>query len=219
MQVETRDPAELSPNPWNTNHLTPEAELRLENAIARHGFFRPVIVRELADGALQLIGGEHRAAAAKRLGLVEIPVVNLGRIDEARAKEIGVLDNGRYGHDDAAALGRLLEELGDPAELASFMPFDMGELEAMSKMTQIDLDSLELEDEQAAPVAPPPTKAPKTHTVMRFRVPVENQALIEDLVKRIIAEQELDDSDAMVNAGDALVWLARTFLAEDGAFQ
>jgi ParB family chromosome partitioning protein len=207
------DPDVLLPNPWNTNSLSPEAELKLENSISRHGMFKPVVVRTLKDGRLQILGGAHRAAAAARLGLTTIPIFNIGEVDDAKAKEIGIIDNGRYGHDDADALSKLLEELGDPADLASFLPFDMNDIAAMSRASKIDLDSLELDepDAEAIDVSPPTPRLPKTHSVMRFRVPIEDQAWIETMIKETIKDQGLSDSDSMVNAGDALVILMKAF--------
>jgi hypothetical protein len=42
-------------------------------------------------------------------------------------------------------------------------------------------------------------------------VPIEDQKTIEAQIKAIIADQGLEDSDSLVNAGDALVWLVREF--------
>ena len=102
------DPVDLEPNPWNTNIVTPENERKLEASIKRLGFFRPVIVREIAkspnsETGYQILGGEHRAETAVRLGINQIPVINLGPIDDLQAKEIGIADNARYGVDDTIA--------------------------------------------------------------------------------------------------------------------
>lgn len=55
--METIDTSALSPNPWNTNELTPEAERKLDESIRRNGMFKPIIVRERADGKLEIVGG------------------------------------------------------------------------------------------------------------------------------------------------------------------
>lgn len=207
MRLLTIDPAQLQRNPWNSNHLTPDAEAKLYNSIERHGLFKPIIARELADGTLQILGGQHRADIAQTMG-VQVPVFVLGGIDDTRAKEIGLADNARYGHDDAAELARIIESLGGATDLASFLPLDVVQIEALSAIEKIDLDTLGLEEEDAPAVEGKPAKAPKTHVTMRFRVPIENQALVERVVKKVIEEHGFDDSDAMVNAGDALVQLA-----------
>lgn len=202
------DPATLQPNPWNTNHLSPQAETKLETSLLRHdGLFKPIITRTLPDGKRQILGGQHRAAAAERLGMKPIPVMDLGEMTEDRAKEISLIDNGRYGQDDALELSRLLNELGSPAEMATFMPFDLAEMETMSAMSKIDLDALDDLTNEAAPVVERPVRAPKTHAQMRFKVPVEDQGTLGAAFSQIIKDQGLADSDSLVNAGDALMWL------------
>ena len=208
MKFEEIAPRKLQSNPWNTNHLTPEAELKLENSLRRRGMFKPVIVRQLPNGAYQILGGQHRAEIAERIEMPTVPICNLGEIDDNAAREIGVLDNSRYGQDDAAALSRLLEELGTPTELATFMPFDVGELDAIHKLSTIDLDRLGLDDEDAPAPDMKPAREPRTHVVMRFKIPIEDHQKVEERIKDIIATQGFDDSDSMVNAGDALVCLA-----------
>ena len=74
-EVET---SRLRPNPWNTNHVTPENEEKLRASIARFGVFKPIICRELQDGTLEILGGEHRWQTARDMGLDTVPVVNLG---------------------------------------------------------------------------------------------------------------------------------------------
>src|SRR5690606_13838396 len=89
-------PQELEANPWNTNMMSPENEAKLEVSIDRNGIFRPIIVREVAGSTkLQVIGGEHRWEIARRKGMAEIPIVNLGPISDEQAKEIGIIDNAR----------------------------------------------------------------------------------------------------------------------------
>ena len=206
MPADLINPKLLHPNPWNTNRLSPEAELKLENSIERLGLFKPVVIRTLPNGDLQILGGQHRAAAAERVGLTEIPVFNLGDISDATAKEIGIVDNGRYGQDDSAALTALLATMGSALDLASFMPFDMQEISSLNTLSEIDLEDLGLDESTADPIAKS-TKEPKTHATMRFRVPLENNSEVEDRVRQVIADQGFDDSDAMINAGDALVYI------------
>lgn len=207
MKMRTVEPGDLLPNPWNSNRLTPEAELKLRNSITRHGVFKPVVVRTLEDGRLQILGGQHRAEAANFLG-IKMPVVDLGAVDDVRAKEIGIIDNGRYGYDEADRLAELLAELGDPADLAAFMPFDLAEIDAMSAITKIDLDSLELDAEDAAPVETR-EKAPRTQAVFKFKVPIEDQSFVESAIKGVIFDQAIEDNDSLVKAGEALIWLLR----------
>ena len=203
---------QLSPNPWNTNSLTPESERKLDESIRRNGMFKPVVVRSLKDGRLEIIGGQHRWESCVRLGIEEIPIFNLGNIDDRKAKEISVIDNGRYGSDDIISLGNLLKEIGPAEELLKFLPLQSGELEAIESSSKIDLDSLgeDVPLEESDEIVEKPAKRLKTHVTMRFTVPIESHGFIERVIADIIKENGFDDPDAQINAGDALMKLARS---------
>lgn len=215
MKVASVNPASLKKNPWNTNSVAPENEAKLDESIKRLSMFKPVLVRELPDGHYQILGGEHRVDSAIRLGFKEIPIWNLGPLDEKRAKEISVVDNGRYGTDDTIGLAELMSELGNAEELATFMPYSDAEMTAIFSASDIDLDSLiNSDDEEHDYGAESVSKAPKTHTIMRFKVPVSDAESIEKLLKSVMRRQGFTKSDELTNAGDAFVW-AMTQLQDD----
>lgn len=195
----------LAPNPWNTNQMTPEGEAKLEASIKRLDMFKPIVVRTLADGTLQIIGGQHRWEAAVRLGYEKVPVVNVGAISDKKAKEIGVVDNGRYGADDAQGLADLLKGLGDMADLNSFLPDDIAVHALMDDVPTLTDQDLKITDEAdktpAPPLSPPDTQA------MRFNVPVEDVAWIQALLEDTIREQNFTTDDSKTNAGNAIVFL------------
>lgn len=206
LSVAMVNPDLLVPNPWNTNSVSPDNEAKLEASIERFGMFKPVIVRELPDGTKQIIGGEHRALVAKRLGIKTIPVLNLGQIDDKKAKEIGLVDNGRYGSDDTLQLAELLEGLGTIEELAAFMPYGDTDLAAIFSSVSIELDDLDIPDEGETPRTP--TEKPlQTHQVMRFKVPVGDVGAITDMIEAAMKSQKFTEGDSLENAGDALVYL------------
>lgn len=215
------DPQKLSKNGWNTNIVSPDNEAKLEESIKRNGLFKPVVVRELPSLKLsdppqpiyEIIGGEHRWQVAIKLGLKEIPVVNLGAIDDARAKEISVLDNSRYGSDDALAFAELLKGMGDAQELQSFLPHSDEDLTAIFSSIDIALDDLEIDGNfEASDVSddapePPAARAPKTHTQMRFKVSLGDAERMTALIAKTMKAQGFTDNDDLTNAGDALVHL------------
>lgn len=200
------------PNPWNTNIVSPENDLKLEESIRRNGLFKPIIVREVS-GSLQIIGGEHRWQAAQNVGMVDVPIVNLGPIDDHRAKEIGVIDNSRYGDDDALSFAELLKELGSADDLKTFLPYADDDLTTIFSVSNIALDTLEI-DENLQKVDPDDeipepagAKAPKTHTIMRFKVSNKDAELLTALISKTQKAQGLNLSDDLTNAGDAIVYL------------
>ncbi|MDR9847037.1 ParB/RepB/Spo0J family partition protein [Herbaspirillum huttiense] len=201
------DPADLKPNPWNTNVVPPENEAKIDASLKRFGMFKPILVRTLPDGALQILGGEHRKDSAIRLGMKSVPVFNLGVISDERAQEIGLVDNGRYGHDDAVKLAVLLDGLGGAAELEEFMPFSAEDMESIFSAT-VAIDDLELPaDTGGATPSPLKEAVAKTHTIMRFKVPVGDVEVISEKIEKVMKRQGFTEEDSLANAGNALVHL------------
>lgn len=202
------DPSVLSPNDWNTNIVTPENEHRLDESIDRLGMFKPILVRELGDGSLQILGGQHRAQRAAARGMKSVPIINLGSIDDKRAKEIGLVDNGRYGVDDTLALAKLFDELGKKEELAEFLPYSDSEFDAIFGSVNIDISELDIDDEDDPEEIHEAEPAPvQTHQIMRFKVPVIDAHKVTEMIEKTINQQGFSDSDSLTNAGDALVYL------------
>lgn len=199
----------LKPNPWNTNIVTPENEEKIEASIKRFGLFRPIVARQLEDGHLEILGGEHRWTVAKRLGYKAVPVVNLGKIDDKKAKEIGLVDNGRYGEDDALALSELLKELGSTDDILAFLPYSGDELENLFSTSSIALDDLDIPEDDGSVPDLPAAKAAQTHQIMRFKVPVEDSDFVQRMIEQTMKTQGFTDDDSMTNAGHALVHLLK----------
>lgn len=206
MQMREVPIGDLVPNSWNTNHITdPLNEQRLRNSMQEIGVFRPIVVRRLASGQLEILGGEHRWQQALALGHATIPVVDMGDIDDTKAKKIGLLDNARYGDDDPAQLSELLREL-DVHDLATLMPFSQEELDSLTKVPDLpsldDLDS----NQSILPDLTKPAAAPSTQ-ILRFEVPVEDVTWITSMVDRRQKEMGFKDESALKNAGNAMVSL------------
>jgi len=204
---------QLRKNPWNTNQVNPENEAKIRRSIERNGIFKPIIVREVeGESGFEIIGGEHRWEQAVELGHTEVPIVNLGKISELQAKEIGVIDNARYGADDTLGFSELLKEIGDVADLQDFLPYGDTDLSAIFSASNIALDELELhtssdreedDEDDDEPVAKPQ----KTHNIMRFKVSIADTDRIIALISSTKKTHGFTTEDDLTNAGDALVQL------------
>lgn len=208
LKIDNVRPDRLRPNPWNTNSVGPDNELKLEASIKRFGVFKPVLCRELDDGSLEILGGEHRWRAAQKLGIKEVPVINLGKVDDTKAKEIGLVDNGRYGEDDPLQLSELLKSLGNTDEILEFMPIAEDELTAIFASSSVDLDSLDVPDDRDIPELPS-TKVVQTHQIMRFKVPVDDCEWIQQRIEAVMKAQGFTGDDSMTNAGNAFVLIMK----------
>jgi hypothetical protein len=204
----TVDPRSLVFSPWNVNSVSPENQKKLEESIRRNGVFRPIVVREVPGGKLQVIAGEHTTRAVITLGFPTIDAYNLGPISDLQAKEISIIDNQHFGVEDSFGLAEILRELDNPGE---FLPFDDKELSELFKSSSIDLDSLGFEDEDdtdaAAEAEEAAKAAPVTHQIMRMKVALKDVELVTRTLEAVMRRQGFKSGDSLLDAGDALVHL------------
>lgn len=185
-------------------------EARLEASIREFGFIKPIVCREIADGVLQIIGGEHRARKAVEMGIESIPVVVLRGVSDQRAKAMGLADNGRYGEDDALKLASILTDLD--ASMLELLPFDEQDLAGIFASSAVNLDDLGFDETDLSVGDLPDADAPRptvTHELMRFKVPVEDRDRLEKFIQHVIKSKGFAaEEDSMVAAGMALVEMA-----------
>lgn len=197
----------LRPNPWNTNRITdPANEQKLRESMKLLGTYKPIVVRTLPDGTLEILGGEHRWKAAGQLGHAEVPIINVGLVDDHRAKQIGLVDNGRYGEDDSVALAALLRELGD--EVLTIVPFSEADLAALTAAASVSMEDLDAMDRDSLPDLSD-LKAGPTAQMLRFKVPIEDVAWVSEMVDKEMKAEGFKDEDSLSNAGHALISLLR----------
>ncbi|MBE0438056.1 MAG: ParB N-terminal domain-containing protein [Methylomicrobium sp.] len=202
------DPNLLIPNDWNPNVVSDENQKKLDASLERLGSFKPVLVRELDDGTLQILGGKHRRDSAVRRKLATIPVANLGKVDDIKAKEISLADNERYGEDDATILQKMLNSLETASELPDFLPYSIDDIDSILNDDDISIDDFDIDADDDLPIEEPKPSSP-THRIMRFKVQIEDAESISDLIDKIIRKNGLNSSDSLTNAGDALVHICR----------
>ncbi len=69
-----------------------QALTELAKSIEQHGVLQPIVVRPTLQGGYTLVAGERRWRAARRAGLLEIPVI-IKEITENDAMEIALIEN------------------------------------------------------------------------------------------------------------------------------
>ena len=82
----------IDPNPWQPRSVVNDAELaELADSLREHGLVQPIVVRARGD-RYQLIAGQRRLAAARRLGWGQVPVRVLD-VDDRQMSEIAIVEN------------------------------------------------------------------------------------------------------------------------------
>lgn len=208
----------LRPNPWNTNVVGARNFDKLKNSIDRLGFFKPILVRELLDGTYEILGGEHRWRAAIEHGMAAVPVTSVGVIDDNTAKQMSLVDNERYGEDDAVELQRLIESIQAEIDysLADIAPYDEEMTETLARESSVDLEELSMLGEEEDHAAEPDAREKKErlgveHQTMRFKVSFDTAESVTEVIKTIIREQGIKTGSEMEDAGEALVWLTQYY--------
>jgi len=149
MQVEQRKIEALIPYVNNSRTHSDEQVAQIAASVREFGWTNPILV----DGKNGIIAGHGRLAAARKLGLTEVPVIVLDHLSKAQKKALVIADNklaSNAGWDDEM----LRLELGDLQEMgfdATIAGFTTEELDALLSVTE-GTDGLT--DEDDVPEAP-----------------------------------------------------------------
>ncbi len=83
---------EIVSNKYQPRNTFIEEKLNdLENSIREHGVIQPIIVRKTPEG-YEIIAGERRYIAAKRIGLDEIPAI-VKNVTDQKSLELALIEN------------------------------------------------------------------------------------------------------------------------------
>jgi hypothetical protein len=197
MKLENLDPHTLVPNPWNSNKVDRVSFEKLKKSVTTLGNFKPVVVRDIA-GKYEILGGYHRTEAAKELGLATIPVLILESISDQKAKEISLIDNARYGQDDAELLEKLINSMD-----TEFIGLVIPETEELELPNFSETPITEFEESITATA--PTTKDDDGVKTLRFRYDDLDKAdEIEDLLLKVAKTHNYYFADGYANLADAL---------------
>jgi len=133
----------------------------------------------------------------------QLPVI-IKDVSDSKAKEIGLMLNSRYGADDSLLLAELINSLDDAFELTAFLPMSDIEVETLMSATSYDFDTLDDLDDDLDELPESPSLSVKTHTIMRFKVSLEDASGIQEIIASTMKTNGFSESDALTNAGDAL---------------
>jgi ParB family chromosome partitioning protein len=84
--------AVVDPNPWQPRSILGDADLaELTDSLREHGLVQPIVVRPRGD-RYQLIAGQRRLAAARKLGWTQVPARVLD-VEDRQMAEIAIVEN------------------------------------------------------------------------------------------------------------------------------
>lgn len=89
---DTVNVALIDPNPWQPRSVLDDGAItELAESLREHGLVQPIVVRQLGD-RYQLIAGQRRLAAAKRVGWAGI-LARVLEVDDRQMAEIAIVEN------------------------------------------------------------------------------------------------------------------------------
>lgn len=119
--------SEIEPNrDQPRKYFSEESITALADSIREHGILQPILVRPLSDGtgSYQIVAGERRWRAARRLGLSEVPVI-IKEFSDIETMQIAVIENLQRENlnpvEEALSYSDLIEKYGMTQENISKM--------------------------------------------------------------------------------------------------
>jgi ParB-like chromosome segregation protein Spo0J len=157
LNVEYRKVETLIPFARNPRTHSEAQVAKLAASIVEFGWTAPILV----DGAQGIIAGHGRISAARKLGMTEVPVIELSHLSPSQKRALIIADN-RLALDagwDEELLALELAELSDAGydlDLTGFDPDELAELMAGEETTTEGET-----DEDAVPESGPPVSQPR----------------------------------------------------------
>lgn len=104
--------ADIDRNPYQTRSGVDEQQLEeLARSIAATGVVQPIIVRPLPNGRFQLIAGERRWLASKKIGNATVPAI-VRQVSNEQALEMTIVENLQRADLNAMEQARAFDRLG-----------------------------------------------------------------------------------------------------------
>jgi len=89
LQIVTRDPASLKPNPGNPRTHSRRQIQQIAKSIREYGFINPILI----DQSDRVIAGHGRLEAARSIGLKAVPTVRVDHLSPPQIKAYIIADN------------------------------------------------------------------------------------------------------------------------------
>lgn len=139
IEIRYRPVSELIPYARNSRTHTDEQVNQIAASIREFGFTNPVLIRQDDEtGAITIIAGHARAIAAKKIGLAEVPTLDLNYLTETEARAYVIADNrlAELAQWDFGMLAVELEDLREhefDLELTGFNAEEIDEIERQAR--------------------------------------------------------------------------------------
>ncbi len=143
---------QLALAPWNYKLDDEEKVAKLINNVKLNGQVENIIVRELATGFFEVVNGNHRLDAFRRMGMQTAVCFNLGPISDVAARRIAIETNETKFAVDDLKLAGLLKDIRTEVsldDLVATMPYTEVDLKRFDEMLGTDWQAIAAQTEAA----------------------------------------------------------------------
>lgn len=188
MKIEQRKVSELIPYANNSRQHSDAQVAQIAASIKEFGWTNPILV----DASNGIIAGHGRLMAARKLGMTEVPVIQLSHLSDNQRKALIIADNKlalNAGWDEELLKIELNELLDADFDL-ELIGFDKDELDELLRPVETTEG---LTDEDAVPEVPeePKTKPGDIYQLGRHRLMCGDSTSI-DAVEKLMDGQKAD---------------------------
>ena len=205
MQVVDLPVRSIASADWNPNHMSDLMVEKLRESVRHFGWVVPLVVRELASGRYETIGGAQRLGIAHELGSSKVPCFVVDA-DDIEARLLGQCLNRIAGEDDLGLKAELIRELLGSLpqeEVIKLLPETADSLNALASLGQEDLASHLLAWQEAQ-------QARLKH--MQFQLTSIQLEVVDEALARVMPEAKAAGGDSPNVRGTALYLLCKRIL-------
>ncbi len=111
---------DIIPSPYQPRQIFSSDEIdELSQSIKKSGVLQPILVRKINNGKYELIAGERRWRASKKIGLNKIPAI-IKEMDDQEVIVVSLIENIQRedlsAYEEAEALEKLIQSTGETKE-------------------------------------------------------------------------------------------------------
>lgn len=191
--------------PWNPNSQDEGTRSRLQRSIQQFDLVTPLVVRLLAPGLFETIGGAQRLAVLREMGHSEVPCVVV-EADDGQARLLAQALNRIRGEDDLGLRAELMREVLDKLpqdEVLSLLPETAESLSSLCSLGQEDMAGYLQSWQQAQ-------EARLKH--LQFQLTTSQLEVVEEVMARLMPKARESQGESPNARGTALFLLCAAYL-------
>lgn len=181
--------SKLQKAPWNVKEDDALQATKLANNIRRNKQVVNIIVRDMPNGMLEVVDGNHRVDAFKEVGMRSAVAYQLGKVSVAEAKRIALEINETRFKTDHLRMAEVIASLTERFsmdDLESTLPFSKSDIESYLAVLDIELKNAQTE------ILEDPTDKKEGNT-LTLKMNPEDQAIWDQLKQAFASVTDLNE--------------------------